>query len=498
MKKIVVLLLSIIVINSSFAQNSNIKVDFKEIDIVTAISLANEKGILVFCNFSTSWCAPCKKMLENVYTDKNVVGIMNKNFISLYIDSEAKEWIDVAKKFQIKGYPTMIILDGEGKEKGRFSGGREKNQFLAEIDIIMDDSRSPTALKRRYDSGERTPELINDYAMHIMKSGDEKKGYEIVNSYFNSLSTKKKANKENWFIYEVYSLSVDDIKCKYLIENYKGFYNSIGRDSVDKYIFNLLKSAIAGYISGYYCNEGRYDASKFNNILNMVSSLGIKQKEYLETCIRIAQAQVNSSLKEGDSYHSFIKVCEKEFDKLERIECVIMVSNFSNLTLKASDKTKVKAIKLIEKYKKKFNYQPKSIDILAKAIADLTPVKRGDVIDFKDISFDEAVEMAKKKNKLIFIDCYTDWCGPCKKLSTEVFTAKIVKNYFDKNLINLKIDMEKGEGPELSKKFKIRAFPTLLLVNGEGEVVFEKTGAPTTTEFLKIFKDANKKYNPNK
>ena len=71
------------------------------------------------------------------------------------------------------------------------------------------------------------------------------------------------------------------------------------------------------------------------------------------------------------------------------------------------------------------------------------------------------LEQAKKENKLIFMDCYTSWCGPCKMLAKEVFTDPDVAAFFNEKFVNAKVDMEKGEGPALKKQYGVNAFPTL-------------------------------------
>ncbi|MGL5683270.1 MAG: thioredoxin family protein [Marinifilaceae bacterium] len=83
----------------------------------------------------------------------------------------------------------------------------------------------------------------------------------------------------------------------------------------------------------------------------------------------------------------------------------------------------------------------------------------------KDLTWSKVVKKAKKEKKLIFIDCYTSWCGPCKTLAKDVFTQKEVGDYFNENFINAKYDCDKGEGVELKKKFKVPAYPTLVFYN---------------------------------
>ena len=62
-------------------------------------------------------------------------------------------------------------------------------------------------------------------------------------------------------------------------------------------------------------------------------------------------------------------------------------------------------------------------------------------ISFENFSFEEIKLKAKKENKLIFLDAYTSWCGPCKWLSKNIFTNDTVATYFNKNYINAKIKL---------------------------------------------------------
>jgi len=97
-------------------------------------------------------------------------------------------------------------------------------------------------------------------------------------------------------------------------------------------------------------------------------------------------------------------------------------------------------------------------------------------IKFEHGTWAEIMKKAKAEKKNIFIDCYAVWCGPCKKLNTDVFPKKEVGDYFNANFINFTIDMEKGEGIELQKKFNVGAFPTLLFVNSEGVIIHRVLG----------------------
>lgn len=119
----------------------------------------------------------------------------------------------------------------------------------------------------------------------------------------------------------------------------------------------------------------------------------------------------------------------------------------------------------------------------------------GQGMKFEETNFKTLLAQAKKENKIIFVDAYASWCGPCKLMAKNIFTKPAVGDYYNANFINTKIDMEKGEGIELAKKYGVKAFPTYLFINGDGDIMYRGTGYYEESDFINIGKDAN---DPNK
>ncbi len=92
-------------------------------------------------------------------------------------------------------------------------------------------------------------------------------------------------------------------------------------------------------------------------------------------------------------------------------------------------------------------------------------------VRFEASDWKSVVAKAKQEKKLIFLDCYAVWCGPCKMLDRNVFTNPQFGQYVNDKYINYKLDMEKGEGIALQKKFKVSVYPTLLLIDPEREEI---------------------------
>ena len=97
----------------------------------------------------------------------------------------------------------------------------------------------------------------------------------------------------------------------------------------------------------------------------------------------------------------------------------------------------------------------------------------------------EVIQLAAGQQKLVFVDCYATWCGPCKMMTNNEFPKKEAGDYFNAKFVCAKFDMERGEGPEIARKYKVTAYPTFLVLDGRGEMVHRVVGADEITSFIK-------------
>ena len=107
-------------------------------------------------------------------------------------------------------------------------------------------------------------------------------------------------------------------------------------------------------------------------------------------------------------------------------------------------------------------------------------------IKFIAEDFRAAMAQGAKKNKIVFIDAYTTWCGPCKLMDKSVFTDEKVLDFMNENFVNLKLDMERGDGQIVAQRYKVSAFPSFLFVNTEGELVHKGIGYQDADKFLSL------------
>ena len=95
---------------------------------------------------------------------------------------------------------------------------------------------------------------------------------------------------------------------------------------------------------------------------------------------------------------------------------------------------------------------------------------------FIENDYPGALKKAKAEGRYLFIDAYANWCGPCKQLKQTTFKDPLAADLFNKNFVNLSVDMEKGEGPDLASKWEIQEYPTLLIVDPDGKILLRSVG----------------------
>ena len=112
-------------------------------------------------------------------------------------------------------------------------------------------------------------------------------------------------------------------------------------------------------------------------------------------------------------------------------------------------------------------------------------------ISFFKGTFDEALAKAKQENKLVFVDFYATWCGPCKQMAEKVFTDEEVGKYMNEKFVCMQIDVEKeGWQKETAGRFNVTVLPTLIFFKADANVASRLAGAREKADFLNAAKVA--------
>jgi len=107
---------------------------------------------------------------------------------------------------------------------------------------------------------------------------------------------------------------------------------------------------------------------------------------------------------------------------------------------------------------------------------------------FSDLSFEAASKEAAQKGKIVLVDFYTTWCGPCKLLDKTTWTDAAVIQLLEQKTVALRIDAEKEVA--LAQRYKIAAYPSVLLIKPDGTEIDRLVGYKEPTAFMADFNAA--------
>jgi len=113
-------------------------VKFSKSETLTGVlEQASAENKLVFVDFYTTWCMPCRLMDEDVFPDRRLGEFMNENFISYKVDAEKDNGISLATLYSVEGYPTLLFLDQKGNILERKLGAAYQREMYAMGEAAM-------------------------------------------------------------------------------------------------------------------------------------------------------------------------------------------------------------------------------------------------------------------------------------------------------------------------------------------------------------------------
>lgn len=119
-----------------------------------------------------------------------------------------------------------------------------------------------------------------------------------------------------------------------------------------------------------------------------------------------------------------------------------------------------------------------------------------------NLNWKQVLKKAKKENKYIFVDCFTTWCGPCKKMDKDVYAIDSVSDLINTNFISVKVQMDSAKADNeftrswyktaktMGTTYHVASYPTFLFFSPDGEVVYKESGYKAPDKFIQVAHDA--------
>jgi thiol-disulfide isomerase/thioredoxin len=401
-------------------------------------------------------------MSNNVFPLKEAGDFFNKHFVSVEFDMEKGEGLEIAKKYGVKVYPTFLLLDATGAARYRVVGASDLDGFIARVKRGMDPKNAIALLEKEYATGKMKKERMLAYFVALQDAYDAKLAANVKEELLARLTTAEKLTSAYWPVIK----SNTPEMLAFVEANRATLEKNIGKEAVSEF----LNGTSIALLNAYITKGERTDAGErlCNTIKTRVEHGEITPNAALSLKLKMADA-----ISAGEERARFVELLFEDLNRLSSDELLEFGFVFGDLDME--DKllmNKVAAIAdaIIEKA---------PVEIKPGLIAYFDEYKRAAAtgVYWENLTLEEALAKAGKENKRVFMDCYTIWCGPCTYMATTIFTRPAEGDFFNSRFVNVKYDMEKGEGVEIAKKYGVNAYPMFIILNPDGSVQHKILGS---------------------
>jgi thioredoxin-related protein len=424
----------------------------------------------IFINFFADWAIPCHGMNKEVFSDVAFCDYMDKNFVCLWLDMKKEENESVAKRYEVKSFAHFLVLDADGNVLLRIVGGSRLPDFKESVARSLSPKTSLAGTTKTYQSGKYNKKDLCNYLEALRLAKDNSQFKRVGEEYMKMLKPKEYAAKENWAVFCSSVENRQSANYTYLVEHKQDFVKNVGAEKVDRQLEALFYYDVLSYATG----EKKYDTIELLDLYN-----GMQKAALPDSCCTYALYRA-AQLRGTSTVHELLDYLAKSANRLG-------VSKFYvGMSLPSLDMDEASRAEVIAYLKNSAACVQGS---QSRKLSDLAfSMESRDGIKFETCTLSEALEKAAAEGKRVFVDCYTSWCVPCRKLSKEVFILPEVGGYFNHRFVSIKLDMEKGEGPDVAQRYDVNAYPTLLVLTPDGKVENKVLGYRSAKELLQLIK----------
>lgn len=189
-------------IQASFAEG----IIFQDLTLKEGLEKAKKENKKVFIDVYATWCGPCKYLTKNVFIDENLGAFMNEHFVSLKIDGEKGDGLQLMRDFSLNSYPTMLFLNPEMDLLKKIVGAVGADEIeTAGNEVIFPETTLIYQLEKKYEEGNRDRAFLAEYTVELLNNdGDPEK---VVASFLEAYP-EPNLNENNEFL--VFCVGITD------------------------------------------------------------------------------------------------------------------------------------------------------------------------------------------------------------------------------------------------------------------------------------------------
>ena len=204
----------------------------------------------VFVDVYTSWCGPCKMMSKDIFPLAEVGAVYNANFVCYQVDAEKGEGVEIAKKYEVKAYPTYLFIKPDGTLFSLAIGSMPVKDFISVSNTAIADMNDPkplTVWDKEYAGKKNDPGFLLDYMNKRSKLG--KSNALLLDEYLKLLPEERRTSDTiiRFYQKEEHYLNVNSLAYTNLLKNkdefYKKLYENVYTYLYDGVVYSVKEAA---------------------------------------------------------------------------------------------------------------------------------------------------------------------------------------------------------------------------------------------------------------
>lgn len=432
-----------------------------------ALAKAKAEGKPIFFHCFADWAMPCHSMNMYVFSNQEFANWLEKHFVTLFIDMAEKSNKAIAERYNVKQFAHYLVLDANGNVLHRIVGGKKLPDFQQDLALALSPKTSLAGTTAQYETGKSSIKQLRAYLNALHLADEQERFIQVATKLLGMLKEKDYPRAENWSIISRLVTDYDSDLFAKISSNKAAYVKQVGAETMNRFGESLFYPSIASMAAG----RATYDSKKMIDLY-----LAMQRFELPDSSICYRMYNV-AKWRGEHKYDELLTFLEEKGSTLGNEETSLA------LTLDLPEPTGEQKQRVIAYLRKLASAQSERTAKHLNALANQLSHAEGlDIINNGQLS--KALAKAKAEGKLVFLDAYTTWCGPCKQMAKNVFPQPEVGRALNPRYVSLKIDMEKGEGPELIKRYEVKGFPTMLVLDPEGNVVKKLVGSCSATHLI--------------
>lgn len=282
------LLLAFLLLTLQFVQAAD-EIRFEHDAWSEVLAKASNQNKFVFVDAYTTWCGPCKMMAKTAFVDPQVAEFFNSHFVNAKIDMEHDEGPELAKKYSVNAYPTLLFIDGNGALVHAAVGARSAVDLLRlGQDVVNGNFTSLPKMTARFEAGERDHKFLKEY---ILTLADLAQDYQAPMAAFKEgMKGDALLEEDNWEVFDALFGRVDTEYAQYFLSHRSQFENKYGKNKVQA-------KATRFYENGVITAAQNKDAAAFKDLRLEIAHSGIERMDSILPMLDFLWADISQDWK---------------------------------------------------------------------------------------------------------------------------------------------------------------------------------------------------------